>query len=262
MEASIADELANLPPLPSSVLQLQVLCNQPDTALRELAAVVEQDLLLTANLLRIANSPYYGYSGRVTKVEQMIILFGTGAVLGFALASAVRGILKVDLSPYGLDEEQFSALAQKRSSLAMRWYRRAEPSKRELLVPAAFLDGVGMVFIAHVLRRDGRGEVFRQALADGGEPAALERAFVGMTSSEVTAGMLECWHLDPLLVHVISPDPGEEPGELAQALQVIRSCVRIGLGELPEEEAEILEQARQSGLDAAGLHDALATIEL
>lgn len=215
----IREEVNNLPPLPDSVIRIQEICNDPESAIKDLAGVVEGDPLLTANLLRQANSPYYGYAGRIKTVAQAVSLFGMTTVLGFALSSAVRNSFKIDLNPYGLIPNDFAEASKLRSSLMFNWFAGVNRTLAATLVPAAFIDGVGKVVIATVVLRDQRGTAFREALEEeGAVELAVEQRFVGATAQEVTAYMLEQWGLDPLLAKAIRAS--DAPGDCDETLHL------------------------------------------
>ncbi len=262
----LGEELSNLPPLPDSVVKVQAICADPDSAVKDLAEVVERDPLLTANLLRVANSPFYGYAGRIHNVAHAVSLFGMATVLGFAVASAVRSGFAIDLSPYGISPGRFGAMAQKRSSLAMHWYRHAPRQAREILVPAAFLESIGMVVVAKAVARAGEGDAFHRRLAAGEACDRVELDAVGSTAGTVSARMLANWNLDPLMTQAIwvgegmAGDNAAELQGLGAALRVVRTCVRYD-GAVTEYSAQqAWELLRAAGLEEESFGEALQSL--
>ena len=265
LDQFIRDEVNNLPPLPDSVLQIQRICGDPDSALKDLAVVVESDPLLTANLLRQANSPYYGYAGRINTVAQAVSLFGMTTVLGFALSAAVRNSFKIDLTPYGLTPNDFAEASKLRSSLMFNWFARNDRELAETLVPAAFIDGVGKVVIATVALRTQQAEAFRELLQSGSDTAEVERRFANTTAQQVTAYMLEQWGLDPLLSEAIraSDDPihcEERLRRYAVPLAAARLSVVDGAGLEEEGVAKAMELVADRGLEEAHFVNAVARL--
>jgi hypothetical protein len=107
MNENILKKIKSLPPLPKSVMQIQQITSDPNASIADLIKVVKEDPMLTANLLKAANSPLYGFSRQIKNVDQAISLFGMSTVKGFALSSAVRSTMKIDLSAYGISEDKF-----------------------------------------------------------------------------------------------------------------------------------------------------------
>ena len=58
----ILSRVGSLPPLPDIVLKLQERLRDPEVSLSELSTLVMKDPAFTADILRIANSPFYGLS--------------------------------------------------------------------------------------------------------------------------------------------------------------------------------------------------------
>ena len=59
---NLLTRIKGLPPLPDSVIKIQQICADPNAGVGDLVKVVDKDPLLTANLLKAANSPLYGFS--------------------------------------------------------------------------------------------------------------------------------------------------------------------------------------------------------
>jgi len=154
-----------LPPLPESVIKIQEICSNPEAGLSDLTKVIEKDPMLTANLLKAANSPLYGFSREINNVSQAVSLFGMATVKGFALASAVKNTIPIDMSPYGSTANHFSDVAQLQSALMLNWYAKVDKSKMDILAPASFLDGVGEIIMAAEIIRQGKTHEFLKAIS-------------------------------------------------------------------------------------------------
>ena len=95
MEQAIIDisqliEAANrLPPLPASLTQLAAIVATDDFALRDLIDVVSYDPVLTARLLRAANSASSAAASEVATVRDAVVRLGAGPVLAIAMGGTV-----------------------------------------------------------------------------------------------------------------------------------------------------------------------------
>jgi putative nucleotidyltransferase with HDIG domain len=78
-----------LPTLPSIAARVAAVARDPDSTARDMAAVISQDQALTANLLRIVNSAYFGFLRRISSVSEAINLLGYNEVVNMAFAVAV-----------------------------------------------------------------------------------------------------------------------------------------------------------------------------
>lgn len=85
----LVNEIAELRALPAVAARVIEIAGGEQFSAHELAQAVASDQALTAKLLRLANSPYYGYPRKITTVRDAVVLLGFRAVRSAALASCV-----------------------------------------------------------------------------------------------------------------------------------------------------------------------------
>lgn len=209
MTDALSLEIRSLPPLPQTVMELQQACVRPDITPNEVAQIIEKDPFMTADLLRAANSPLYGFAHRIDSVFNAVTRFGIFTTKGLAIASAVRSKFKIDLAPYQISLSQFTDTCNLKSAFLCHWYRGA--NELGVLVPATLLMYVGMAIIAEALRKNKREAQFMQGvkaldmphLADLNDLETLEKQLIGGSHSAVLKELLEHWNFDTLLTRVI-----------------------------------------------------------
>ena len=232
MTEEILKKIKQLPPLPESAMKIEAVYQNPDSNFNDMVKILEKDPLLTADILKAANSPLYGFSREIYAINQAVGLFGMGTVRGFALASIVKKSFSLDLSPYGISDDMFSALSKKQHGLMTAWCLRKENKLLGVLSPAAFLVEIGKVLIAQQIIADGKQEAFRDALLEFGDVEAAERKIVGVDTPEVSATIFSQWKFEDKLVDVIrncqNPEKAtEEDQRPAKILRVVRVAVPI-----------------------------------
>jgi signal transduction histidine kinase/HD-like signal output (HDOD) protein len=79
----------NLPTLPHILLEFIATCNRPDSTHKDLSQIINKDSSLTAKVMRMVNSAYYGLPSRVTSMEHALLLLGTDAVKNIAISASV-----------------------------------------------------------------------------------------------------------------------------------------------------------------------------
>lgn len=86
----VIERIERLPTLPSIVAKLTRLLADSRTAnVKEVTALLSEDQALTAKILRLANSAYYGFPGQVSTLQQAVILLGFTGVRDVALSASV-----------------------------------------------------------------------------------------------------------------------------------------------------------------------------
>jgi len=230
MTEAILKKIKQLPPLPESALKIEAIYQDPDSSFHDMVKVLETDPLLTADILKAANSPLYGFSREINAISQAVGLFGMGTIRGFALASIVKKSFTLNLDPYEISNEMFSALSKKQHSLMTAWCIRKENRLLGVLSPAAFLVEIGKVLIAQQIIADGNQEQFKEALIEFDTVEEAEKAIVGSDTPEVSATIFAQWKFEDGLVEVLrnanNPDKASKDGKRAAAiLHVVRVTV-------------------------------------
>ena len=90
LKQQLLDEVTQFPVGQDAALRLMVMFDDPSVSTAALGLVVESDVALTVQVLRTANSPYYGLSRRVGSVRQAITVLGFAMVRSLAAAKIFK----------------------------------------------------------------------------------------------------------------------------------------------------------------------------
>lgn len=235
MNDSIYKKIKSLPPLDDTVIQVQRICSDENSSVNDLTKVIEKDPMLTANILRSANSPLYGFSKEITTIARAISLFGMATVRGFALASAVKKNFSINLEPYNISTHNFLNISIAQTALMYNWYSKIHPQALEILSPASFMLEIGKLVLAHELIETHKDAEFGskiKLLSNPDELSELELDMMGITNEEVTAEIFEQWNLESELVNTIlhANDPEGAPDnvlEYARAVKVVKTAINL-----------------------------------
>jgi HD-like signal output (HDOD) protein len=100
----LTHENITLPEIPSIVFELNEVIANPLSSAEDIAQVVHRSPSLTALLLKIVNSPFYGFPSKIDKISLAVTLIGTreisGLALGISIISLFNNIPKEILSMY------------------------------------------------------------------------------------------------------------------------------------------------------------------
>lgn len=235
MNESIYKHIKALPPLDDTIIKIQTVCSDDNSSLNDLSQIVEKDPMLTANILRSANSPLYGFSREITTISRAVTLFGMATIRGFALSSAVKKSFKINLDPYGITSQDFLNISIMQNALMYNWYSKINASELAVLSPASFMLEVGKIVISNELNETGKADDFKAKLKSISSPfdlSELENEMVGISNETVTAKIFEQWNLEPELVDAIlySNNPDDAPEHIknySKALKVVKNAVNI-----------------------------------
>lgn len=91
---SVLDGLVSLPSLPSTVVKVMQLLDDPDSTLQDVGKIIAQDPALSLKALRVVNSAFYALRDKVTSVERGVVLLGVKTVRNLVLTASVFETLK------------------------------------------------------------------------------------------------------------------------------------------------------------------------
>jgi putative nucleotidyltransferase with HDIG domain len=192
---------ARLPALPQVLLQLLELCDHDDVGIAEIGAVVAKDAVIAAEVVRIANSPYYRPSRALENLDQCLSVLGTGTVRRIALNQSVVELFGRFQRQGEFDLRHFWFHALCVAVTARELARRLGYANHEEAYLAGLLHDVGQLALL-VVAADRYLPMFRDF---PGEQALMrqEQQTFGLTHAEVGAWLAQRWGLRSLLADSI-----------------------------------------------------------
>ena len=133
MKSSIINSIKALPPLPNTIDEINRIYADKNSTASDMARIIEKDPMIIANLLKIANSPLYGFGAKIKNAAQAVNLFGTNMTRSIVLGNSVKKLLNVDMQPYGITSEEFANISSMQASLILEWYKKIDSAKAEEL---------------------------------------------------------------------------------------------------------------------------------
>jgi putative nucleotidyltransferase with HDIG domain len=189
----------NLPTIPPVLAGIVALIDSDTAGARRLVELIERDQSLTAKLLRLANSAFFGQSRRVSTVPRAILLLGFSTVRNLALGVKVWEALGGDVTRRRLEELWAHAITVAVCAKAMAGRMRAcDPDEA---FTAGLLHDVGRLVIAVRFR-----DMYWDTVGGADESEAVEqreRETFGVDHAEVGGWLLEAWALPPIIVESV-----------------------------------------------------------
>ncbi|HOX08295.1 MAG TPA: HDOD domain-containing protein [Planctomycetota bacterium] len=90
--------VASLPTLPVVIARLTKMLADPDTSVRDVTRLLAEDQAMTAKILKLANSAYYGFPGQIASVDHAVVMLGFGGVRDVALSASVIELFRASPS--------------------------------------------------------------------------------------------------------------------------------------------------------------------
>jgi HD-like signal output (HDOD) protein len=100
-------QLKRLPTLPAAAARISDLAHDDTASARDWEMAIKPDPALTANLLRLANSSFFGYRGQIESARHAITLLGTKRVFDAAMGAGFAKVIPTSIPGYGLSAPAF-----------------------------------------------------------------------------------------------------------------------------------------------------------
>jgi HD-like signal output (HDOD) protein len=191
----VVGRLGDLPPLPATYARLSSMRQDPDASLDSMAAVVERDPAITAAVLRIINSAFFGLPRRVSSVRETVRFLGIVPLRNLVLTVEVFEGLAKGKRALALQQEALLRAYAMRDLLG-------RSAQSELAFIAGVLSDIGELMLLTKLPIDARA--IENAVAEGAFPWDAQVERVGCTSAAIGAQLLARWNLPAALVEAVA----------------------------------------------------------
>lgn len=214
----------DLPAPPQSAIQIVHLCSKEDVESRELAEAITHDPVLTAEVLRICNSPLFGTRSEIRTAAHAVNLLGQRAIRNLALCIAMRDAVQPESIP-GLPIDQYWETALRRAVCARMLAPFASVDVDECFT-IGLLQDVGLLVMFYLQQEKAQAwPILHQANPD--ERYGLERETFGTTHDEVGLELAEAWALPHDLKEAVGyhhSQDHEGASELGDSLRKVALC--------------------------------------
>lgn len=202
LKRRVLQKLKDLPPMPQIVFKARQIIGDPNSDMGELATLLESDQAIAAKVLRLANSAYYGLSGKVSSIRHASALLGyktLGQLISMAAASQLMG--KV-LRGYGWSAEDSwehsLAVATGSKILALR----NNPDLENDAFAAGLIHDAGKLILEpHVFDRMDKFDKY----TEGGRRTMLsaEQKILGFDHAEIGHEVCKHWKIPETIAEAI-----------------------------------------------------------
>jgi len=178
--------------LPSISRQVIDLVRDPLISAVKMAALIENDPVLTSRLLKVVNSAFYGFPRQINSVEHAVVILGNEEVVNLTFSIAVYDVMK-NISPK--DAQVLWEHSLLVAHLAQWLGPELESDTKDMLYTLGLLHDLGKIVFLQRGERIGALE-----RASDLNDLAEEESIYGLTHAEMGAFIAERWNLPETLV--------------------------------------------------------------
>ena len=191
--AELVNDTVKLVSLPAVYLRARELLDDPNIPLNRVGEVVASDPGMTARLLRIANSAYFGFAARIETPARAVAILGTQQVHDLLLATSLATVFS-GTGRDAVNMEQFWRDSMRCALAARLTAAHCNVLDSERLFVEGLLHDIGHLLMFEKVPSLTH-EAMVQARHEGTPLHVVERDLLGFDYAQAGAALLGAWNL-------------------------------------------------------------------
>lgn len=240
-----------LPEIPSVVFELNEVIANPMSSADQIAQVVNRSPSLTALLLKIVNSSFYGFPSKIDKISHAVTLIGTREISGLALGISILSIFK-DIPREMIDMHSFLKHSLACGILSRILAAQKNFGQTEQLFVSGLLHDLGRL-ILYLYFTDESRNILSRSRHNQTLLYAEETNYLGCDHAQVGKQLMEQWKLPLILENSVlyHHNPSEAQQPIPAAIVHLADIIvnSLGIGSSGEKYVPPLDTAAWENLD-------------
>lgn len=230
----ILDGIDALKPVSPMASKVMAMMYNPDSSMRKIVDVIKYDQSMTANLLKICNSSFFGPIQKISSIQQAIAYMGTEKVASLIVMGHSASNFAAAQSGYDLEEGELWRYSVSSALIAQDIAEKKHLKNTSHLFTSALLKDIGKVVLnTHV--KDAFDRIIALVKNNGLSFIEAEKEVVGIDHAELGARIAERWNFSPEMIDIIRyhHDPnGAATDDVAISVVYLADaiCMMIGIG--------------------------------
>jgi len=233
MDSNIIAKVEAFPSLPGATTKLISLLDDSNAAVVEIEEILRMDPGLTANVLKLSNSAYFGFPSKIGSIHKAIVLLGAKRLMQVVMTSCVNSLMNESVPGYDLPPGEMWRHSIAVSVAAEGLISELNTPEADEIFTAALLHDVGK-FVMGEFMKDDIKKIDKIVSKDVSFEEAEHIAF-GIDHAQIGAMILKNWGLPAEIVSAVrwhhDPDAADETSTLIDIVHVANVlCLMIGIG--------------------------------
>jgi putative nucleotidyltransferase with HDIG domain len=192
-----------LPSFPETALRAIKVAKDPDASAQDLVNIIQYDQSITANILRFANSAYFGLQTRVTSLKQAVAYLGSKTIMDMLFLSGSLSYFRGECSGYGLKGDDLLTHSVSTALMCRILGERIGLQETSTVFTAGLLHDIGKVVLSSFVK-DKYDEIMQLVTHKNYSFLLAEREVLGMDHAQVGGEVAQEWGIPEEIVRPIS----------------------------------------------------------
>ena len=199
---TIKERIKNIPSLPEIITKSIEIMQDENASVGDLSKVISNDIGLTARVLKLVNSAYYGFPKQISTIQQSISILGFTTIKGVILSASIYKMFsnKNNQTFNYKDFWKHSLLVASSSRMLSKY---VESNFKEDIFAAAFLHDIGKIILAQYDWQNYSQVCSQKNLSDL-EMMKVEEQYCGLNHCEIANIVAYSWNLPEIFCDIIT----------------------------------------------------------
>lgn len=197
----ILSKVKSIPTMPEAGTKMLSLLEEPDTEISEIEESLRYDPGLTANILKLANSAYFGIPSKIGSLRQAVVVLGFKRLVQLVVASCVSAVMDKSVPGYDLPAGDLWRHSIAESIAAEALVKDKKKSGGQDVFTPALLHDVGKLVLGTFVKEE--LEAIESIAAKGVSFVVAENMILGTDHAEIGAKVLKHWNFPSDIIEAV-----------------------------------------------------------
>ena len=187
--------------MPEAGTKMLSVLEEPDTEIYQIEEILRYDPGLTANILKLANSAYFGIPSKIGSVKQAVMVLGFKRLTQLVVASCVSAVMDKSVAGYDLPSGDLWRHSIAVSLAAEALVKDKKKTVSQDVFTPALLHDVGKLVLGTFVKEE--LEAIKSIAAKGVPFVVAENMILGTDHAEIGAKILTHWNFPKEVIHAV-----------------------------------------------------------
>lgn len=199
----MAKKIKNLTPIPAVTMSLLKVVDDPNKTMDDVTNIIQYDPAITADVLRSANSAYFGLKYPAETISDAAKMLGTDRLVELVLLKVASKIIQGPLGGYGMHEGALWQHSVSSAIIAKQVAVQLGLSHSCSIFTAALLKDIGKIVMDKYVQNAYK-KIYNLVINENFSFMEAEKKVIGVDHAELGGMMAQIWKFSPKMVMIIN----------------------------------------------------------